>query len=71
MPSAARWFPLVTVIQETFDLMNGFSATPGHGHDYSVELVDAWAAVAPPEGWTAADTDRLRAALLGDRGPTG
>lgn len=71
VPSAARWFPLVTVIQETFDLMNGFSATPGHGHDYSVELVDAWAAVAPPEGWTAADTDRLREALLGDRGPAG
>eukprot|EP01041_Mallomonas_annulata_P034253 gene34253-56991_t len=46
---------------ETFDLMNGFSASPGHGHDYSIEFVDAWAAVAPPPGWTPADTDRLRA----------
>lgn len=63
--AAARWTPIVSVVQETFDLMNGFSASPGHGHDYSIEFVDAWAAVAPPPGWTPADTDRLRTALLG------
>lgn len=65
VPRAARWFPIVTLIAETFDLANGSSAAPGHGRDYTNEFVDAWAAVAPPSGWTAADTDRLRARLLG------
>jgi uncharacterized membrane protein len=58
-----RWVPLVSFVQETFDLMNGFSAAPGHGHDYRDAFVDAWAAVVPPPGWTADDTARLRAAL--------
>lgn len=56
---AARWTPLVSVTQEVFDLMNGFSASPGFGHDYRNHLAAAWAAILPPDGWTAADTDRL------------
>ncbi len=56
---AARWTPLVSVTQEVFDLMNGFSASPGFGHDYRNNLAAAWAAILPPDGWTAADTDRL------------
>lgn len=50
-------------VQESFDLMNGFSASPGYGHDYRNELTRAWAAVVPPPGWTDADTDALNAAL--------
>jgi len=65
VPEAVRWFPLVTGVQEGFDLMAGFSAVPGFGHDYTDAFVDAWAAVAPPAGWTEADTERLRAALDG------
>jgi uncharacterized membrane protein len=56
---AARWTPIVSVTQEVFDLMNGFSASPGFGHDYRNNLAAAWAAVLPPDGWTSADTDRL------------
>jgi uncharacterized membrane protein len=56
---AARWTPIVSVTQEVFDLMNGFSASPGFGHDYRNNLAAAWAAVLPQVGWTAADTDRL------------
>ena len=34
----------------------------GHGHDYAPEhYIDAWTAVTAPEGWSAADIDRLKA----------
>jgi uncharacterized membrane protein len=59
IPSDARWRPIVSFAQESFDLMNGFSAAPGFGHDYRNHLTSAWAAVAPAEGWTDADTARL------------
>ncbi|HSL57538.1 MAG TPA: alpha/beta hydrolase [Acidimicrobiales bacterium] len=63
VPDAARWVPVISWVQESFDLMAGFSAVPGFGHDYTDAFVDAWAAVAPPEGWTTDDTAALRAAL--------
>jgi uncharacterized membrane protein len=59
IPSAARWMPLVSATQEVFDLMNGFSASPGFGHDYRNNLAAAWAAVLAPDGWTDAETQRL------------
>lgn len=59
IPSAARWTPLVSFAQESFDLMNGFAAAPGFGHDYRNHLAHAWAAIIPPDGWTEADTVRL------------
>jgi uncharacterized membrane protein len=57
------WFPFVTWTQGVFDLMAGFGAPPGHGHDYRLDYVDAWAHLAPPEGWTEADTARVEAVL--------
>jgi uncharacterized membrane protein len=69
VPPAATWVPFVTFVQESFDLMAGFSATPGFGHDYRTDFVHSWAAIAPPEGWTAADSDRLRTHLGLDGGP--
>ena len=53
------WFPFVTWTQGIFDLMAGFSAPPGFGHDYRLDYVDAWSRVAPPDGWTDDDTARL------------
>ena len=35
----------------------------GHGHNYGDFVLDGWAAVAPPDGWTAEDTERIRVAL--------
>ncbi len=61
----ARWFPFVTWTQGVFDLMAGFGAPPGHGHDYRLDYVDAWARVAAPAGWTAADTVRIETLLHG------
>jgi uncharacterized membrane protein len=31
-----------------------------HGHNYGIDFAAGWAAVAPPEGWTVADTARLQ-----------
>lgn len=59
VPAEAGWFPIVTGIQGVFDLMAGFGAPPGHGHDYRLDYPAAWAAVVAPEGWTVADTDAL------------
>ena len=64
IPSSVSWFPIVTFLQTTGDLMEGFSTPAGHGHNYN----DAWAqavnSVATPAGWTAADTARLSAAMV-------
>jgi uncharacterized membrane protein len=57
------WIPVVTFWQVTADLPFALKAPPGHGHNYREMFADAWAAVAPPAGWTVADTDRLRVAL--------
>ena len=35
----------------------------GHGHNYGDFILDGWAAVAPADGWTPADTERVRIAL--------
>lgn len=65
VPQEPSWFPVVTFLQVTFDLMNGFSASPGHGHNYNPDFAYAWAAlVAPPDWVAAADTDRLASTLV-------
>ncbi len=60
---ATSWYPVVTFWQVTVDLTNSVGVTPGHGHVYQGELLDGWAAVAAPPGWTPADTERARQAL--------
>ena len=58
-----RWYPVVTFWQVSADLTNAEGVPGGHGHNYSNDILDGWVAVAPPHGWTAADTERIRAAL--------
>jgi uncharacterized membrane protein len=58
---ATRWVPFVTFWQVTADLALGFSTEPGHGHNYTGEHVDGWAAVMQPDEWTAERADELRA----------
>lgn len=59
-----RWFPIVTFWQVSADLGNAAGVSNGHGHNYGAQVLDGWAAVAAPPGWTAADTERTRALLL-------
>lgn len=54
------WIPAVTFWQVTADLPAMYGVPPEHGHRYRELYADAWAAVAPPKGWTAEDTRRLR-----------
>ena len=67
LPSV-RWFPLVTFWQLSADLGTASRVPTGHGHDYGDMVVDAWAAIAAPEGWTPDDTERLRARLAASTG---
>ncbi|MFZ2174531.1 MAG: alpha/beta hydrolase [Rhodococcus sp. (in: high G+C Gram-positive bacteria)] len=60
---AMRWYPIVTFWQVAADVMRGTSPPLGHGHNYEDLIPYAWAAVAAPEGWTDADTQRIVAAL--------
>ncbi|MGV0602449.1 alpha/beta-hydrolase family protein, partial [Mycolicibacterium pulveris] len=58
-----RWYPIVTFWQVAADMTNASSVPEGHGHNYGEYILDGWVAVAPPEGWTPEDTERLRIAL--------
>ncbi|KWX68125.1 alpha/beta-hydrolase family protein [Mycobacterium sp. NAZ190054] len=61
--ASMRWYPIVTFWQVTADMTNAASVPDGHGHNYGDFILDGWAGVAPPPGWTHADTERIRAAL--------
>ena len=50
VPARAGWYPIVTGIQQVADLIAGFGAPSGYGHDYGVDFVAGWAAVASPPG---------------------
>lgn len=55
-----HWIPIVTFWQVSFDLLVAADVPPGYGHNYHLEYTDGWTAVASPQGWTDADTERLR-----------
>lgn len=59
VPDSVRWIPFTTFTQVVVDLINGFSASVGHGHNYNDVFTDGWSVIAPPEGWTDADTARV------------
>jgi uncharacterized membrane protein len=61
--ASMRWYPIVTFWQVGADMTNAQAVPGGHGHNYGDMVLDGWVAVAPPDGWTGADTDRIRRAL--------
>ena len=66
------WYPIVTFWQVGADILNAVGVPGGHGHNYGHAVLDGWVAVAPPDGWTPVDTERIRAALdetIGEDGP--
>jgi len=60
---ALRWFPLVTFWQIVADLTDSLGVPTGFGHHFGSNVVDGWVAVSTPDGWTAADTARLKAVI--------
>jgi uncharacterized membrane protein len=71
VPASTRWFPFVTWTQVTGDLIQGFSAPAGHGHNYNEAWPAAWTSVAAPAGWTTDDTARLTVAMAERHGTGG
>jgi uncharacterized membrane protein len=61
--ASMRWYPIVTFWQVSADMTNAAGVPGGHGHNYGNSVLDGWAAVIPPDGWTADDTERVRVAL--------
>ncbi len=59
-----RWFPFVTFWQVSADLTNAAGVPDGHGHNYGTTVLDGFAAVAAPDGWTPADTERIRTVMI-------
>ena len=57
------WIPVVTFWQVTADLAANYGVPAGHGHRYVQIYADGFASVVAPEGWTHADSTRLRAQL--------
>ncbi|QNG38788.1 hypothetical protein F1C76_21630 [Geodermatophilaceae bacterium NBWT11] len=57
---AMSWYPVVTFWQVTVDMTNAQSPPDGYGHNYGNLMLDAWLLIAPPDGWTEADTARAR-----------
>ncbi|KAA0021877.1 alpha/beta hydrolase [Antrihabitans cavernicola] len=61
--SQMTWRPFVTFWQVAADLTNAQAVKAGHGHRYGTLVLDGWAAVAPPPGWNAQLSERIRLAL--------
>ncbi|WBU63028.1 alpha/beta hydrolase [Paracoccus aerodenitrificans] len=56
-----RFMPVVTQFQLALDMAFALSVPGGHGHSYYAhDYIGAWEAVTAPEGWTDADTERLK-----------
>ncbi|MEO8814184.1 MAG: alpha/beta hydrolase [Mycobacterium sp.] len=61
--ASMRWYPVVTFWQVSVDMAHAQGMPAGHGHNYADTVLDGWVAVLPPDGWTAAETERVRAVL--------
>lgn len=61
-----RWIPVVTFLQVAADMAVAVDVPDGHGHRYVKDVVNAWAAVLQPPGWTTAKTETLRSRVTQD-----
>jgi uncharacterized membrane protein len=59
LPSV-EWIPVVTFLQVSADMAVATDVPDGHGHRYVKDVVNAWASIMQPPGWTPDKTDRLR-----------
>jgi uncharacterized membrane protein len=64
--SDMNWIPVVTFLQVAADMAVAVNVPDGHGHRYVKDVVNAWAAVLRPPGWTPEKTERLRGRVTQD-----
>jgi uncharacterized membrane protein len=69
--AAMQWYPIITFWQVGADITDASGVPAGHGHNYGDTVLDGWVGVIPPDGWTPADTERVRAALKATAGADG
>ncbi len=56
-----RWYPVVTLLQLTLDLLSATNAPIGFGHVYApADYIDAWAEVTDVRDWSPAEITRLK-----------
>jgi uncharacterized membrane protein len=55
-----NWIPVITFLQVSADMAVAVDVPDGHGHRYVKDVVNAWAAVTQPPGWTPEKTEKLR-----------
>ena len=60
------WIPVVTFLQVSADMAVAVDVPDGHGHRYVKDVVNGWAAVLQPPGWTPDKTERLRPMMRAD-----
>src|SRR5262249_4176378 len=59
--SELRWYPVVTFVQLTLDMLMATSAPIGHGHVFApAHYIDAWINVTDVRDWSPADVARLK-----------
>jgi len=61
-----EWIPIVTFLQVSADMAVAIDVPDGHGHRYVKDVVNGWAAVLQPPGWTPEKTERLRPMMHSD-----
>ena len=61
-----NWIPVVTFLQVSADMAVAVDVPDGNGHRYVKDVVNAWAAVMQPPGWTPEKTERLRGRVTQD-----
>jgi uncharacterized membrane protein len=66
VPGDMDWIPIVTFLQVSADMAVAVDVPDGHGHRYVKDVVNGWAAVLQPPGWTPEKTERLRPLMHSD-----
>ena len=56
-----RWYPVVTLLQLTLDMLTATDAPIRHGHVYApAHYIDAWMQVTDVRGWPPQEIMRLK-----------
>ena len=61
-----NWIPVVTFLQVSADMAVAVDVPDGNGHRYVKDVVNGWAAVMQPPGWTPEKTELLRGRVTQD-----